>query len=329
MMTRAVAGRMLTRGGHDLAQDEPDLAQALARAAPWEFASGVLVLEGTGATSPWILPAAETFAQDGGKRLATQRVLQKRLRADAPVLMDAFKVEGLPFYGDKQEAQRRVSPFYRGVAFLMSSELKNPVLGTLAVVDVTTHTRGAEIGALLRQCGQADGPFALVSPFKAIGRAQWDAEITPLAACVQNQMALSRIGRFSPIASAAKPPLAMRPASLSEALGRLGHDLPDAVVQGLAKPLPLSMSLGDALDRHARGATRTPVPRATPTGPENTVVLYSQPWRLKDEAVNRQVHAELKALEASGAVRGHRFVHHRPLAQCTDTLELHLILPAE
>ncbi len=339
MLPLPVVAAMLQRGGHDLDKDAPVLARALKAAAAWEFAQAVPITEGTGGTSPFILGEAETYHNDPATlaRLAAMRAVHKQVRDSAPTLADAFKMEGMAFNAAKQPAEQRPSSFYRGIAFVMSPQTLalNPLLGTLAIVNVASRTRGAEIGTLLRDCGKPNGGasgLALVSPYKNMGRARWDQEVTPLAACILNQMPLSTVARFRALPPAGTMPMR---ATFAEAMGRLNHVLSDRVMLALTRPMPRAdLTLAEVLDRHARGMAALPpalVPAtaATAAGTEDNpvVALFSQPWRLADPDVMARVHTEIQALEKSGHVLTHRFVHNRPLAQCVDTIELHLVLP--
>ncbi len=337
VMSTAVVGDMLERGGAPLDKDLPALAKARVRAAAWERAVGVMVLEGTGSTDPWVLPSDEVLPGDG--TTAKVRAAYAALREHYPTLVDAFKFDGLPYYDAVQPRDRRVSPFYRGVVALLAPRLHamNPCYGSLVLVSMADHARGMDIGTLLRDAGAPGGgaaQLALVSPFaKSMGRARWDAEITPVAACVQNQMPLTAFARFLPPAAAslAAPrapglaPQAPVRATLAQALARANHVLSDSVLMAMGRPLPATLSLGDALDRHSMGQQQRPAaaPAAIAAESTATAVLYTQPWRLAEEGVAERVRTELLTL---ASVHGRRTVHNRPLSHCVDTIELHLLL---
>jgi hypothetical protein len=181
-MSLPLAARMLARGGHPLERDLPALHRMMSTAAAWEFAAPTLVLEGT-------TPAV--------------RQLYQTVRDGTPTLLNEFRLEGTAFYDAPQAAERRVSTFYRGVAFLMSRKLKmmNPVYGVVGVVNARTRERGMDIGTFLRPALHEANGVALVSAFAldpSLGREAWDRLVTPLAACIQNQMPLSVYSRFVP-----------------------------------------------------------------------------------------------------------------------------------
>lgn len=376
-MPLATVAHMLTRAGHSLASDLPALHTALQSAAAWETRTPSLILEGTGATEPFILPTQEIFqgkdegaAAAAAAATAAHRRLYAQIREHAPTIMNEFRLEGLAFYDAPQDARRRISTFYRGLAFMMSRKLKmmNPVYGTLAVVDTRTRRRGIDIGTFLRDVGRPDGgvhALGLVSPFakdSTMGRAVWDKLVTPLAACMQNQMPLSVYARFvdqattpSPAAASIRPLAATTLAAqaralpaqgiplnrlrLDEALMHMNHSLPLRVLRSLEQVQPPSL-LAIAFERHRRGMQHhlgTALLPLTSHGSSSsssssggkdaattttTLALYSQPWRLAQPAVMTKVERELRALQQSGLVRDFAFVRNRPLAHCEDVVDL-------
>ncbi len=358
-VTRALAADWYAAGGANLAKELPDLARAQAEVPAWHRGrvGMALISEGTGSTDPFVLPTGEVFGAAGAARGAALRAALNTIREKAPTLVDTFKFDGLGYYDAPQPLERRISPFYRGVAFLMSARVlrMNPVYANCAMVNTTTGQRGVEMGTLLRSAcsalaapagpgpGSAGAPskLGLVSAYakdEHFGRARWDREVTPLAECILNQMPRSVFARFIPVAAGVIPagggPAAstststapMR-ATFQEALARVNHTLSDSLIATLPQVAAPAL-LGAALDRHGMGQVARAGP--APGGPASAsmvATLYTQPWRLADPAVNTKVQTELAALHTTGITLSHDFRCNRPLPQCVDTIELRLVLP--
>jgi hypothetical protein len=364
-MPLPVVANMLERAGHSLARDLPALAAARDNAAAWEFAAPILVLEGTGASEPFVLPTQEVPGADAAlvQQSAAARALYATIRDKAPAMVDAFRFEGINFYDTAQDRQRRVSTFYRGVAFLASRKLMqmNPLYGTLAVVNTRTRQRGIDIGALLRDAGLPTGgehALGLVSPFAldpTVGRQTWDTLVTPLAACIQNQMPLSVYARFVPAgeraatlgaaaivlaaASAAPPVNSAVPQRVTSAtaLLRMNHALPLRIMRSLERVPPSLFTT--AFDRHGiglalRGQASAPLALAASAGNADaagagagaTVTMFTQAWRVAMPGAMEKIEAELRQLQRMGAIRAFQFRRNRPLIQCPDVIDLILSL---
>ena len=356
--TYAMLGHAL--GAAKVDADLPLLAAEAKRAPAWTRALPTLVLEGTSSIEPLVLPPGEVSKEEGERALA-RRDLVKSLKAASPALLDTFKVEGLSFYSTPQDPQRLVSSFYLAVSQLMCPELyaMDPRYGQMGAVDTAAKTRGVPMGTFLRAAlsGTDAGRVGLVPSFgREMTRAQWDTDVRPVMALVQNQMALNGFARFA-------TPLRPRALAYPAAARVNNHTLDAAALQSFASLAP--SKLAGALEQHSRvlatatrlnadmpgkpgtAATTTTITtttfgalRAVPAGAV-TLCLYTRPWRLalplKEEGGKATtptptrvaaVEKELAQLKAEGRVLDWQYVHDRPLPHANDVLTLRLVLPA-
>lgn len=184
-----------------------------------DFTVPVIVLEGTGSVEPTLLPVDEVF-DDTNRRveriqargeIAFLKEMKARITGDRDAhkdIIDMFSGEGVPFYMEKQPANRRVSRFYRelihGIALNLYS--KREVLSQISFCKRVHTGRGGEhdvgyeygvnTGELLRSGTTHNKEIALITPFKDISR-EWHNKVIRMMESVENQMPIMRFGHYT------------------------------------------------------------------------------------------------------------------------------------
>lgn len=259
-------------------------------------------------------------------------------------LLQKSAVRSLAYYTAPQDRDRRVSRFYLSTTMICSADLYklHPLLGQLSFVNVRERSRGADFGSLLRMPFDGDASaVALVPTYDGISRADWDAVVRPVLACVQRQMPLASLDHVAP-------------ADAAVARTRLGQVLPPQVVLAASTAVSGHASVTAALDRHAVGLerrrrgelaapagagvrTRAPLlsglsPTAAPAHVDletrqNVVCFYYQPAALDDAPLMRSVVAHLDAQKLAGAIVDYTFVRDQPFLRDADVVTLAVTLP--
>jgi hypothetical protein len=332
-----VAGDSFKRGGRIDAAAYDALVPPDATAA-WEHRAPIHLLEGTASSDSLVIPVGEVgeaiFAQ-GGETVAlvqaavTCKSFLHKLVAEAkgaakgealPPLVAHTTLEGLPFYANKQSPQQRVSEFYLGVGILASPELAaiDPRLGAVAFIDATTQTRGAEMGSFLRMPYATDTAVALVPLYGDMSRAEWDRDIAPVMACIQNQMPLACTDLVPPAEQG------------GAALRRVGQVIPPKVAL-LAPTVGPHVPLATALDRYAarrptfvagRVGTRAPSSDVIVTATDPLLSFYLSSYTVGQPEHMNAIFADLDARRVAGEITGYTLTRDRPLPFADDVYTL-------
>lgn len=187
------------------------LLAAPGAAAEWQRdAAHVAMLEGTGATDAFMLPAEEVVARCPDRAAAAAYVAKAAavalahaaLHGNGPEdaaaadaweqLGDVMQTEMRAYYvyaprAPGESVRRRASTFYRGVVHAVVPDLvrETPWLAQLLLVDLASHTRGVAMDDLLRGAPTV----AAVAPYRALGDSgRWARDIAPALAAWHNQM---------------------------------------------------------------------------------------------------------------------------------------------
>lgn len=164
----------------------------------------MLVLEPTGLIDPYVLPVKETHsgpqllkeeASRAWMRHLHQRLEERKLAKQLD-LSDMFVGEGMPYYVERQDPRRRVTPFYNEPVHGCSLELMrhDDSLAQFAFCRKQGNEwrYGCKIGDMLRSTDNC----ALVTPF-ADCAAEWQAHVRPTVETMQHQLPLMAFGRYS------------------------------------------------------------------------------------------------------------------------------------
>ena len=217
MIPIAVTDRLLENGNLD-----PDQLASLRQS--WgvrqfktrDYNTPMIVLEGTGSVEPTILPIDEVFdAQERAIERAQAHVVlgvMKGMKArlnepsfvDKELVMDMFNGEGLEFYMEKQDPQRRVSRFYREFIHGVSCNLYDrlPILSQIAFSKRASdsYEYGVNTGELLRSGVTRSSDVALITPFKD-SIVEWEERVVPMTESIQNQMPIMAFGHYNDTAA--------------------------------------------------------------------------------------------------------------------------------
>lgn len=353
-MSRATLAAMLTSAGHNVAKDLPRLAP---HPTAWERRIPIMILEGTGFTDLFILPAAEfaplilADAAQAARVVNDERSRHEQfhvLREHAPTLFAQLKLYQPAQYIDKQDPMQTLTPFYRYMTQMQCNGLyqMNPRYGHLKPVNLKERTHSVYVDDLLRAAFHPKPAVGLFAVYSSLSDETWQKEVVPVMACLQNQLPLSIVGRSATVAEREHVLLLQH-----------GHVMNSGAVSALAK-IPMD-KMGDALDRHARGLERfaSQAPKLVPgtgaavfartfTGDllppfQSTsaasaaatpilnhvsnpvpVIGFLEPWVLANEATNAKITTELNSMKASGKLEHVAWVRNRKLPQADDQLTL-------
>ena len=362
LMSRATARAMLEAAGHDVAHDLPDLAP---HPAAYERRVPILLMEGTASSDLFILPAgeyaplifadaglAEAYVEEERRRRRQLQMLHER----APTLFGQLKIYQPAQFVEKQaDARQTLTPFYRYLTQMQSNMLyqMNPLYGHLKPVQRQARTHGVYIADLLRAAFDdgANG-VGLRGIYAGLTREEWDRDIVPVMACLQNQLPMSIVARVS------------TPAAREVALRQQGHILSTGAVFAL-RDVPIA-DMTSALDRHADGMARhgrassstaaapfshtaiaattmhatgdilppftamhahTALPAAAAQSGgtvSNTapIIGYMEPWMLADKTRAAAMNRELDALHATGELEHIAWIRNRKLSHADDQITM-------
>ncbi len=197
--------------------------------APWEYKQSILLIEGTAMIKGDILPPEESYEgdkieikkNDGLRKMFKYiRSLSKNkedgddsilnLKEHNPKNLEIFNLimapEGLPFYFEKQDKNRRISKFYKDIVHCIDTELYNldNTFSQLIFCYKNEKKFGVNIGDILRDKGMGDSNIMLIRPLinpneknPKIARDLWSNGIIPLMNTVINQQPVSIIGNYT------------------------------------------------------------------------------------------------------------------------------------
>lgn len=184
---------------------------------PWEYNQSILILEGTAMIKSDILPPEESFKNDKVE-LQKNEALRKMFKfirenskpedGDVDTKKDykltlfnsIMSPEGLPFYFDKQDPNRRISKFYKDAVHFISTELydMDETFSHLIYCNKKSNTFGCNIGDILRKDSNIMLARPLVSSNSQFERTLWKNSIMPLMSTVVNQQPSSIIANYTP-----------------------------------------------------------------------------------------------------------------------------------
>jgi hypothetical protein len=192
---------------------------------PWEYNQSILILEGTAMIKSDILPPEESFKNNKVelKKNESLRKMFKFIRENSKpedgdgishskeykltLFNSIMSPEGLPFYFEKQDPNRRISKFYKDAVHFISTELyeMDETFSHLIYGYKKDNTFGCNIGDILRDLGNKDSNIMLARPLIDIkdqtakfARTLWSNAILPLMDTVIRQQPESIIGNYTP-----------------------------------------------------------------------------------------------------------------------------------
>jgi len=191
---------------------------------PWEYNQSILILEGTAMIKSDILPPGESFKNDKVELQKNEalRKMFKFIRENSKpedgdvdskkdykltLFNSIMSPEGLPFYFEKQDPNRRISKFYKDAVHFISTELyeMDETFSHLIYGYKKENTFGCNIGDILRDLGNKDSNIMLARPLidhsdqnGKYARILWTNAIIPLTDTVANQQPESIIGNYTP-----------------------------------------------------------------------------------------------------------------------------------
>ena len=356
-MSKAAVALALQRGGTDLAKDLPALHRALQEASAADRRAPTLVLEGTASIDPLVLSAGEVAravmptggdAQKFEAEAVTRKGFFKSLLpgsaaaelgssvsvaasatpAEKSPLLEHAHAEGLSFYETPQDEERRVNGFYMGINIGNSGELyaMNPAYGHLHFVDPVAMTRGGEFGEILRLPFASAPKLALVPTFRDVTKKQWDMDIRPVMACIQNQMPLAAVDFYANDKEAER-------ASLRTLCRLPAYQLTHGLPQSLS-----SLSLATLLERQAQAhvlrTLRQPLllgaKKEQTGGDEGVTMPFTVPaWAVRNAEAMQSVVRTLDAKVKSGQLLGYQIVSDQPLLYGEPVITIVTTLPTQ
>lgn len=193
---------------------------------PWEYNQSILIIEGTAMIKSDILPPEESFGENKIelKKNEGLRKMFKFIRSQStnkedgddsilnlkehnPKLLNIFNLimtpEGLPFYFEKQDKNRRISKFYKDIVHFIPTELYklDSLFSQLIFCYKDKKKFGVDIGDILRDKGNGLSNLMLIRPLNNPNekpqRDIWTNGIIPLMNTVINQQPVSIIGNYT------------------------------------------------------------------------------------------------------------------------------------
>lgn len=200
---RGIVASQMLRGGASRGQVSDALGSL--DFPPWHYRLHSMIVEGTGAIFPYILPLRETFAEHPleyafhKKKKELSGALTQQLAFDQAVGFGAYRY---PFYDDKPTENRRVSSFYRLFChgILAIEAVGAPELGKLTFAKSTGGNRfawGVSAGEYLRdgRSGAGSARLALLSSSLDM-REHYRRYVNPYIESVVRQLPLASVGRM-------------------------------------------------------------------------------------------------------------------------------------
>ena len=279
------------------------LQKTIDESPAWARTLPIMILEGTGAVAPFILPPEETYANVEGaqeymKKSFAKIDLARTLRmAENSVLSDLVRIQTQPYEKTKRtNPLQHVSTFYRTLVHVIVPSYYHtlsPLFAHLFAVSATTRLRGAFIGDFLRG---TNAPALVSWSAHSIGHDEWMRDFNPWIMASLAQLPSSSWGV---------------------------RDVPE--LQKRALPLS-AMPLG------ATSSGTSPQMRAlrTYSRPDRTVLNLSiSGWKLAAVGPEKMAKAvnELEQMKRSGVILDYDIVSDVPLLRTGEVVQLILTLP--
>jgi hypothetical protein len=242
LINKMTTARMLKNGGNHNSQElidsikpyylswssEEEYALVLSQYDKFMARENVLnnhTMEGTSSIDSTVIPINETYKNNDieRRRVTTEKLFLKELKVrlmalaggidmnvnnektkDRDTIMNMFQAEGMPFYIESQEENRRVSSFFReGVQVLMPMlYLEHDITHSQGAFckkdDLTGEFKyGVNMGDVIRSGSSPTAKdVAIISPYRN-SKKQWVNDILPMMESIQNQMPIMAFARYT------------------------------------------------------------------------------------------------------------------------------------
>lgn len=317
---------------------------------PWEYRQSILCLEGTGLTTPYLIPDEEVFVGQGKelKKIRGSRDFYRSIALDPSFefLRKKFTAEAQSFYFEKPKENRRISTFYREGVHGYASRLykiMGPAFSHITFCYKDSNKYGVNIADLIRDIrsekniSKSNVSFSLpyippdssskpsIIASKYIS--SWNNGIEPMMQSMLRQQPLSMVGHFdeskiySRIRSFDSLLHSFSIASTTDEMILNGGSptnsgsstpLPDITFKYTKPPIPFEKLIGEV----AKSDYLT------------TVRYYSKGWQftgMKDDEKIR-LSEQFKSFISHRSIMSYQLSEEKYFPQCDGTIQLTLII---